>query len=165
MTRTKKLTFALLVALPLFAIGAGQHEHHDHVAHAKSQPIKIELDNGKKWPTDAPLRKGMNTIREVTAATIASMYAGTATDATYAAAANRIDRQISNIIQNCKLDPAADAQLHVLISEMMASSGVMAGKAPAKPRMDGLHRMAEALDAYGTHFTHPSWKGLEIQQH
>lgn len=165
MSRTKKLTFALLVALPLFAVAAGQHEHHDHIVPAKSQPIKIELDNGKKWATDAPLRKGMNTIRELTAGTMASMYAGSATDATYAAAANRIDRQLSNIIQHCKLDPAADAQLHVLISEMMASSGVMAGKAPAKPRMDGLHRMAEALDAYGTHFAHPGWKGLELQHH
>lgn len=169
MLRTKSLTFALFLAIPLFAFAAGQHEHehghgHGHGAMGNPQPIKVELKDGKKWPTDLPLRKGMSAIREVTATTMANAHAGKESDALYADAAKRIDRELARIVQNCKLDPDADAQLHVVISEMMAASGVMAGKAPAKPRMDGLHRMAEALDAYGTHFAHAGWKGMDIPQ-
>lgn len=161
MRRTLSLTLFVLLSAPLFAFSAGQH-HHGSAATA-SHPITLELKDGMKWPTDLPLRKGMSAIREITAATIASAHANKATDATYDDAARRIDREVASIVQNCKLDPAADAQLHVVISEIMASSGVMAGKAPAKPRMDGLHRVAEALDAYGTHFAHAGWKRLDVQ--
>lgn len=160
MSRIKSLSLALLLAAPMFALAGGQHEH-GHAQPGTDQPLKIELNGGVKWSTDPSLQKGMAAIREATAATIASVDAGKATDATFTDTAQRIDRELAYIVNNCKLEPAADAQLHVLISRMMAFSEVMAGKAPGKPRMAGLHRMMEALNAYGTHFAHPGWRRLE----
>ena len=51
--------FSTAVALP--ALAAEDH-HRGHGAHAEA-PQKLTLNNGRKWKTDAPLRKGMEEIR------------------------------------------------------------------------------------------------------
>ena len=55
----KLLTAAgLALGLATGSLAADAHKH-DHGA----APAKLELNNGKKWATDAPLRRGMENIR------------------------------------------------------------------------------------------------------
>ncbi|HJV52529.1 MAG TPA: hypothetical protein VJ652_13775, partial [Noviherbaspirillum sp.] len=65
MKTTASLLALASLAFPL-ALQAAGHEHHEH----GMAPQKIELNAGKKWPTDEPLRKGMDTIRNQVAAAL-----------------------------------------------------------------------------------------------
>ena len=142
-----------LIVLALFAPpaalqpAAAQHQH-EAGAHA------LQLDNGKKWTTDAPLRRGMTTMRDAVAAQHAAIHANKATATQYQALAGRIDGQIGYIVQNCKLAPDADAQLHVILTDVIAGSDLMKGADPAK-RRDGAVMVVEALNKYPRYFDHP----------
>lgn len=92
-------------------------------------PHKLELNAGKKWATDEPLRKA----------------------------------QVSYMVTNCKLEPKADAQLHVLIGEMMKGAEVMEGKQPGVQKTTGLVAVARAVNAYGEHFSHPGWQAIDLR--
>lgn len=145
---------ALALSVPAFA----QHVHDAH----SQQGQKLHLNNGKKWRTDAPLRKGMAGIRAATVDTIDKVHGGKATDATYDAAARTVGTQLAGIVQNCKLAPAADAQLHLVISDIMAASEAMEGKSKQQSRTDGAVALARALNAYGNHFDDPGFKPINL---
>ena len=130
------LAFALTFAGPAAAAGES-HEHGQGAAEAK-----LVLDHGRKWQTDAPLRKGMENIRAVLA-----------TRQKPEALAQLIDAEVAYIVQNCKLPEDADAQLHVLIAELLAGADAMKGERPR----EGAERVARALDRYGEFFDHPGW--------
>lgn len=147
---------ALALSMPAFALA--QHVHDAH----SQQGQKLHLNNGKKWRTDAPLRKGMAAIRATTVDTIGKVHGGKATDATYDAAAKEVGAQLAGIIQNCKLAPAADAQLHLVISDIMAASEAMEGKSKQQSRTDGTVALARALNAYGNHFDDPGFKAIDL---
>jgi len=123
---------ALAFAAPAFA--AEDAHSHGHAA----EEAKLVLDHGKKWPTDAPLRQGMENIRAVVAK-----------GAKDEALAKAVETEVAGIVQNCKLEPEADEQLHIVIAELMAG-------AEAKDA----ERVAKALNAYGEHFDHAGWKRL-----
>jgi hypothetical protein len=126
------LAVALAFAAPAFAA---------EVAHSHGQAAeeaKLVLNQGKKWQTDAPLRQGMENIRAVVAK-----------GAKDEALAKAVETEVAGIVQNCKLEPAADEQLHIVIAELMAG-------AEAKDA----ERVAKALNAYGEHFDHAGWKRL-----
>jgi hypothetical protein len=63
-------------------------------------------------------------------------------------------------VQNCKLEPEADAQLHIVIAELLAGAEAMQGKEPGVARRAGAKRVVKALNAYGEHFEHAGWKRL-----
>ena len=107
------LSMAVLLTAP-YGASAAQHEHH-----ADTAPPKLELHAGKKWATDAPLRKGMSAIRTSAAGALAAAHSGKAKTATYEAVAKEATGQIAYIVKNCKLDPKADAQLHVVVADIM----------------------------------------------
>jgi hypothetical protein len=137
-TRTA-VAFAAALALGSAAFAAGEHDHHG------TQEAKLVLNQGKKWQTDAPLRKGMENIRAVLAS-----------GNTYPAIAERVNAEVAYIVQNCKLPEDADAQLHILIAELMAGAEAMQGEhAP-----DGADRVARTLHTYGEFFDHPGWRKL-----
>lgn len=137
------LTAALAFGAPLaYGQAAPQHDHG-------AAEVKLVLDQGKKWPTDAPLRQGMENIR-------AALGAGMK----YQALANKVNAEVAGIVQNCKLEPDADAQLHLVIAELMAGAEAMEGKVKGETRRAGAEKVARALNAYGEHFDHAGWKRL-----
>ena len=145
--RTSRTTVALTVALAFaapFAYGQAAHQHDHGAAEAK-----LVLNQGEKWPTDAPLRQGMENIR-------AALGAGMK----YQALANKVNAEVAGIVQNCKLEPEADAQLHIVIAELMAGAEAMEGKVQGETRRAGAEKIARALNAYGEHFDHAGWKRL-----
>lgn len=155
------LTPALVLALSMPVLALAQHVHDAH----SQQGQKLHLNNGKKWRTDQPLRKGMAGIRATAVDTIDKIHSGKATDATYDAAVKTVGNELAGIVQNCKLAPAADAQLHLVISDIMAASEAMEGKSKRQSRTDGAVALARALNAYGAHFEDPGFKPVDLDHH
>jgi hypothetical protein len=145
---------ALAFAAPAFA--AGDAHSHDSAA----GEAKLVLNQGKKWQTDAPLREGMTNIRGAVAKNVKAIHTGKATPKQYEALAQKVTAEVAGIVQNCKLEPEADAQLHIVVAELMAGAEAMEGKAQGETRQAGAERVAKALNAYGEHFDHAGWKRL-----
>ena len=132
---------AAVFAAPAFASGDEQHRHDAGVG------ATLTLNQGKKWPTDAPLRQGMENIR-----------AAYGKNVKYGAFAAKVNTEVAGIVQNCKLEPAADEQLHLVIAELLAGAEAMEGKVKGETPRAGAERVEKALKAYGRHFDHPGWK-------
>jgi hypothetical protein len=139
------------------AAGAAQAQTHGHEA---TTPVKLSLDHGRKWATDAPLRDGMSRIRALVEPQLAAAHAGKLSPAQYAALAGQVEAEIAGIVGNCKLEPNADAVLHVVIGEIGAGIDAMAAKGTAQPRVQGLMQVAKAVNDYAGHFDHPGFKPI-----
>lgn len=155
---------ALAACLALLSIGMPaalaqqDHQHaHEHGASAAAV-AQLQLDAGKRWPTDASLRKGMADIHAAFQADHPAIHAGTATDAQYDALAGRIESQVNSIVANCKLPPAADANLHYVVADLLQGISLMRGQDAARTRHDGAALVHGALRAYGQYFDDPDWK-------
>ena len=159
--RPRRLLFALAAGLLALAATTGvraQHEHehgHDSSAAAVTQ---LKLDGEKKWPTDASLRAGMSAIHAAFEADHPAIHAGKQTDAQYDALASRIESQVNSIVAKCKLPPAADANLHFVIADLLQGISLMRGQDPKRTRHDGAALVHGALRAYGQYFDDPDWK-------
>ena len=142
-----KTAIALAVALSFAGPAAYGQAAHDH-GHAAGE-AKLVLNQGKKWPTDAPLREGMENIRSALGSHMK-----------YEALAAKVSTEVAGIVQNCKLEPEADAQLHLVIADIMGGVEALEGKVKGETRRAGAEKIARALNAYGEHFDHAGWKRL-----
>lgn len=157
------LCLALIATLAVLAAPGptlAQHQHEgDHQHDTSSAAIaNLKLDGEKKWVTDASLRSGMASMLAAFEADHPAIRAGTATDAQYDALAASIERQVNSIVVNCKLPPAADANLHYVVADLMQGVSLMRGKDPQRTRHDGAALVHGALRAYPKYFDDPDWK-------
>jgi hypothetical protein len=158
----KPLLAASVVALTTVALVGAPHaraadpHHHHHGASAASAQLK--LDHGKKWATDEPLRRGMSAIREAVHGAAAPLHKGTAKPDAYAALGRRIEADVGVIVKECKLPPAADEQLHLVVADVIAGADAMKSAKDGKAGRAALIQVDAALKAYGKHFDHPGWK-------
>ena len=162
MTRLTTVSVALLLVAASACVPAAnaasqpEHEHaHDTGAALVS---KLELDQGKPWPTDAALREGMAAIRNAFDADHGRIHAGEQTDAQYDALAARIETQVGGIVAACKLPAAADTQLHYVVGDLLQGVALMHGQDPAQSRHAGAARVHGALLAYPEYFDDPAWR-------
>lgn len=135
------------------ALAADSHQH------AAGAPATLSLDHGKKWATDAPLRKSMLEIRTALAAKQEGIHKGTLPPSDYKALGTAIEAQVATIVAECKLEPAADANLHVIVAELIAGADAMQGKSTTQPAK-GAVQAVQAVNRYGEYFDHPGWKAL-----
>jgi hypothetical protein len=152
------LLLALALSSPLAVMAADSHDH----GHGKSGPQKLELNAGKKWGTDAALRQAMSGIHKAVAHTLPAAHSGKATAAQYDAFGKEVTAQVTYMVENCKLDPKADAQLHLIVADIMNGVEAAQGKQGEKKRAAGVVKVAQAANAYGKHFEHAGWKGIEL---
>jgi hypothetical protein len=157
-SRTTAVTAAAFLGALLVNTHALPAEPADHQHSAATH--ELSLDAGKKWATDEPLRHGMSAVRNAVAVDVNAIHTGKQSDAGYEALAGKVEAQVSYIVQNCKLKPEADAQLHVLIGEMMQGLDIMRGKDAQAQRRQGAERIVGALDTYPKFFDHPGWRPL-----
>ena len=148
---------AAAVSLGQYA-ATGSAAQADHSHGATEQALK--LDNGRKWATDPALRQGMNRIRGSLAPNLEAAHADRLKPAQYGAVAKEIGAQVAYIVSNCKLQPAADAVLHVIIADLLAAADAMSGKSADTSPRAGFVRALGALDDYAKHFEHPRWVAL-----
>jgi hypothetical protein len=148
---------AIAAAVATFAAGPVQAQTHSH-DHDAATRAKLSLDHGRKWATDEALRGGMGRIRSIVEPQLAAAHAGKLSAAQYAALAGQVEAEVGGIVANCKLEPKADAVLHVVIGEIGAGTDAMAGKTAKQRPQQGLVQVARAVNDYAGYFDHP---GLE----
>lgn len=154
------MKFALrLLSVPVLMLGltapalAQEHDHDAHKNHG-TKAVKTAPKPGKKWATDAPLRKGMGAIRDVLQANLPAAHEGKLKADDYAAMGKKIDAEVAVIFQECKLPPDADAALHdILLPIMDATKAMQKGKDPK-----AVVSAVSAVNTYGKSFDHPDWK-------
>lgn len=141
---------ALGLALSAQAFAASEHSHGSHGA-------ELTLNNGQKWPTDEALRRGMGEMRTAMESSLGRIHPGQFTSADYVALADRLQRQVDYVTANCKLPEEADAQLHLVLAEILEGMDEMREGAD---RLEGAKRVVAALEAYGRHFNDPNWTAI-----
>lgn len=155
-----KQLMGVLAGVLLAVTGAAAADHkHDH-DHGGAKP-QLTLDHGKKWPTDASLRQGMTQIRDQVNAAVPTIHSGKMSNAQYDALAKKVNDEVAGIIAACKLPAEADAQLHIVIADLMEGAETMAGKEKKAKRMNGAVKIIGTLDRYAAHFDHPDWKPIK----
>ncbi|HSN21571.1 MAG TPA: hypothetical protein VLS49_12885 [Usitatibacter sp.] len=147
---------ALLLATALPALAADPHAHSQG---AEPPAHGITLDHGRKWATDAPLREGMGNIREALERRHAALAKGALDAAAYAELGAVIEKNVASIVANCKLGPEADANLHVVVAQLVDAADSMRSPSGMK-RIEGAQKAMGAVDLYGRYFDHPGWKPL-----
>ena len=161
-----KNLLATLASLTLLAtapnLALAQHEHQEQESHGSGSAVaQLQLKDGQKWQTDAPLRLGMANIRAAFDADHPAIHAGKQTDAQYAALATHIDQQVQSIVANCHLPADADANLHLVIADILEGVEAMEGKSKKMKRQAGALKVGGALEKYASHFDHPGWQPLK----
>ncbi len=136
---------------------------HEHTQSSSSNGLaKLQINNGKKWATDAALRREMAEIRTAISSQTAQFHQKKAEDEDYGNLAQKIQTSIQTMFKECKLPPSADANLHIILAEMLSGVSVMQGKDSNHSRAEGLLQVTRALEAYGRHFEDPHWKPLKL---
>lgn len=134
---------------PSVATAAEAHAHAD-----AANAHQLTLDHGRKWQTDEALRTSMIQIRAALGELQSKQKAATGPD--FQAAGNRIDSAIGYIVANCRLEPEADRNLHLVLEHMVKGSDGLKASDPQQ-HSAGMAELADALHLYGEYFDHPAW--------
>jgi hypothetical protein len=153
-----RATAAGALAMAVVFAGAPASAAEEAYWHSQADgAAKLILNQGQKWPTDAPLRRGMENVRYAVALAIEAIRAGKATPGSYEALAAEVAGEVAGIVRDCRLEPAADRQLHVVLVDLLAGADALKGKVEHESPRTGAERLVKALNAYGAHFEHPGW--------
>ena len=143
---------AVPAIMPLHAeLMSEDHHDHQHESDTASEP---GLNNGKKWQTDAPLRQGMQSINEEVLKVVPAFHDNSLTKQEAKKLARYINEQVSYIVNNCKLEPEADAMLHFLIGELLSGATALSVEPSSE---QGLPAIVKALQTYPLNFDDPGW--------
>lgn len=152
----RAVPFALAAGLLLSGLSlAGTDAAIDDHNHG-DVPFELQLDNGQKWAIDAPLSKAMGEIGQAMRESLQAIHEDRLPAADYLPLARQVNDGVAYIVANCQLPPAADAQLHVIIAQLMAGAEKMAGHSADAPRA-GAVQIIGALDAYAQYFDDPQF--------
>lgn len=142
--------FALMLGgSALSHAGASVAATHAH-GHAEGAQA-LQLDNGKRWATDAPLRQAMGILNDSMRQSLPGIHAGTLSPAQYLQLAEQVRAQAAYMVEHCTLSPAADAQLHLIIGRLLAGADSMA--ADPSVQREGALSVLGALGDYASHFS------------
>lgn len=150
------LVLAASLITPLSSLAADAHSHEGH------GKTKLELNAGQKWATDDALRTAMTALHGSVSATLERIHTGQASNADYAALGKQAQDQVAYMVQNCKLSPQADAQLHQVIAKILGAADVFSAKSSAKKQAAATVQMAHSLNTYSQYFEHPGWKRIVL---
>jgi hypothetical protein len=154
--RSPLATAALILSLAFGGLVPGaQAAYHSHDHHGSLEQLR--LNQGQKWITDAPLRKGMEGIRADLAANIDKIHDNSLTPSQYAALADKLNGHVQYMVKNCQLAKEADDQLHLVLFEVLSGAERMKSGDDSQA---GAVQVVGALTAYGQYFKHPNWKPL-----
>lgn len=155
MMKTNK-AFAVWTVIACF-LGSGAHtvwaqeRGHDHSEHHAAEVRQLKLNHGRKWETEANLRLGMERIRDALAAD------GNISAQQYLALAQNVNKQISFMTQNCRLDEQTDAMLHLILADLAAGADAIFASSDEHSMYHGAERISNALKDYQAYFNHPGW--------
>lgn len=137
-------------------VGAAEHAHYHDAGGGEAPALSLDAA-GKRWTTDAPLREAMGRIHDAVTQALPKVHKDALDGAGYEALATRIDSEVAYMVSHCKLAPDADAQLHLVIAEMMAGADIMRGKTEGQPPRRGVIQVKKALGLYAEYFDDPAF--------
>src|SRR3546814_18275377 len=108
------------------------------------------------------LRQGMGALHQIVSRGMDTAHTNALKPDDYKKMSGEIMTQFTYIVENCKLEPEADAQLHILLGNISQGVDVIEGKVSGEQPEDGLIKMAQALNSYGSYFDHPNWKNFDV---
>lgn len=162
--KTSGALCAILFAAGISLAGAGHaapaQQYDGHEAHGKAAGETLQLNAGKKWGTDEALRKSMRSIHQAVEASLHEIHENRLQPAGYAALASKVEGEVGNIVANCKLEPKADAQLHLVVAELLSGAEQMASKVKKAKHQDGAIKVIGALEKYAAYFDDPQFKPI-----
>lgn len=149
--RRPALALAIIAFLVLLGPAGCSHFHeaHQHQHDTDGSTAQLTLNNGKKWATDEPLRLGMARIKMLVDPAGAVTPEQGLDPEQAKRIAEGVNGQVAYLIANCRLEPKADAILHVLIADML--QGAEALSQPA-PKGRGLLLIQRGLQRYPDYF-------------
>lgn len=156
----KFTTCSTAAILALTGIVSAQPDHEHAADHSQHQPsaadseLKLNLDDGERWATDESLRSGMAGIHAAFEASHTEFEHDAFGPGEASALADTIEEQVNFMVANCRLPPAADAELHKLLAAALAAADTLRN---SNDPHAGLHKLHQVLDAYSAHFDHPDW--------
>src|SRR5687768_2970294 len=105
-------SLAVLVAIAVLgtgipAVAVAQHSHDSH-SHAAHESPRLTLDAGRKWATDAPLRRAMEDIQSALYQQRQAILERNLGEAQSKALGQLIEARVATIVAECKLEPRAD---------------------------------------------------------
>ena len=142
---------------------AVEPELHHHTARPGQEQggqwdAALTLDHGKPWTTDNPLRQGMSRIRDAVQSATPAYKKGKLSRAGAKGLAKSIETSVNFMLTNCKLEPMADASLHVILVQLLSAANEIKSDPQTK---NGMPRMHEVLGKYPLYFDQPGWKAVE----
>lgn len=144
------MVFSMTTVTALAATAASDHDHGHEVT-------ELKLNNGSKWAIDAPLSRAMTNIRNAMYNEIDLIHSNGLPKEKYLVLSKEINNEVKYMVENCKLEPEADAQLHLIIQDLVEGSSVMETNANAQ---DGAVKVIGAIEKYTTYFDDPGFKPL-----
>ena len=154
------LSAAILLCMSPAAVSAQEHGHSHGHAHDMEKPVQLTLNDGKKWTTDNSLRQGMDRIRDALNAELPAIHSGKAAAEQYQALAQKVNDQLAFMVKNCKLEPKADAVLHLILADIIAGADIMQAQQGGEAHR-GAVKIVHALENYASYFDHPGWQGMK----
>lgn len=150
---------ALALLLAGAAVAGWLHFHGGHGTHHHEEQgtTALSLNAGRRWATDAPLRAGMQGIRDAVSPVLTAHADKKLTPEAARALAGAVQGQVNDLFANCKLPPKADAALHVILTHLLSGTAQLAGN-PASA--EGARLLAQALQQYPEYFEHPGWSPI-----
>lgn len=138
---------ALALSLTALPSMAEDHDHHD------MDGVELQLNAGQKWQTDAPLRQAMGEIGQAVNSSLDAIHNNQLDATGYENIAEEVNQQVAYMIENCELEPAADAQLHIVIARLMDSAQLIQGKSDLQEKRKGAVQLVGTLNDYAKHFS------------
>lgn len=125
-------------------------------AHAPPAAAAVAADGAPAagWPTDAPLRAGMARIRQSVDALEHYRHGHMGPEQARLLATN-VEGEVAFLVANCKLEPAADAALHVIIADLVRAAADLK-RDPAD--MGPIDIMRAAVATYASSFDDPGFR-------
>ncbi len=144
---TAGLSLALALSLTTLPSMAEEHDHGDLAG------VEMQLNAGQKWQTDAPLRQAMGEIGQMMNTALDDIHNNQLDAEGYDAIAEEVNQQVGYMIENCQLEPQADAQLHIVIARLVDSAQHIEKHSEIEEKRKGAVELIGALDSYDTYFS------------
>ena len=141
------LGLALVLSLTTLPSLAAEHQHDD------MHGVELQLNAGQKWQTDAPLRQAMGKIGQSVNMALTDIHNNQLDAAGYAALTEQVHTQVAYMVENCQLEPQADAQLHIVIARLIDSAEHMQKHSDLKDKRQGAVQLLGALNNYATYLS------------
>ena len=138
-----------------------QADAHEH-AHAEHGAATLSLNDGQPWATDEALRDGMTSIRAAVESAASSFAAGSLSQNQALHLNEAVQSSVMNMIQQCKLEPAADENLHTILGMLLAAADTVAASPQSS---EGVPALQGALETYGHYFSHEGWSEAGVHEH